>query len=105
MSRTYRIRHLPTLGIARKFAFSTNAFSWYKRWPFGEKRANAPIISPHYHPCVSHAANTPANGYYRKLAHQRMRRREKYLLNRSGRDFDDMVMPAWYEFWDVWDIC
>ena len=100
MSRTYRIRHLPTLGIARKFAFSTNAF--YSNWRI--KPRDVPIISPHYHPWVRHRANTPANVWWRKCAHSRMRHRERQILGRTDSDFDGIAMPVWYDFFDPWNF-
>lgn len=95
MSRTYRIRHLPTLGIARKFAFSTNKFTTQ------DQGGDVPIASPHYHPWVKCRANTPANVWYRKNAHSQRRHHEKQRL-RSGRDFDEVLMPLWREFFDPW---
>lgn len=102
MSRTYRIRHLPTLGIARKFAWSTNKFT--DNWRWARRGRNVPIISPHWHPWVKYRANTPSNAFWRKLAHSKMRHRERQILSRVGSDFDAIVMPVWYEHFDPWNF-
>lgn len=102
MSRTYRIRHLPRLEIAHKFAWGTDKFS------FGRFRLKnppmVPIISPHWHPWVRYRANQRANVWYRKQAHKTIRKIAKHLLNRSGRDYDAMLMPKWREYFDTWNF-
>jgi hypothetical protein len=101
MSRTVRIRHLPRLRIARRFAWATNKFapaSWR------DDAKDVPILSPHSHPWVRYAANVPANVPYRKAAHRAIRVREKRLLNRSGADFDEVLMPMWREYFDAWNF-
>ena len=70
-----------------------------------EKQVVVPLLSPGSHPWISrYGVNIRIAKYYRRKAHRRIRRKAKHLLNKSGRDFDDMVMPAWYEHWDRWDI-
>lgn len=104
MSRTYRIRHLPRLEIAKNFAWATTKFiraNWERRFNLPPM---VPIISPHFHPWVRYAANTRANVYYRARAHRQMRRLSKHLLNKSGRDFDGILMPKWREYFDVWNF-
>jgi len=100
MARTYRIRHLPGMNIAKHFAWSTNKFCY----PRIERPPNVPILSPWFHPYVKYSSNTPINVYYRKLAHRKMRRYTNYLLNKSGKDFDNMPYPTWYEYFDRWNF-
>jgi len=64
-----------------------------------------PLLSPHFHPWRRHyGCNLRIARYYRKMAHRKIRRRAKQLLNHEHGDFDELLMPAWYEHWDRWNI-
>jgi len=102
MARTFRIRHLPRFGIAKHFAWTARTFAREHRQALGELMV--PILSPHWHPAVRYRANVQANVFYRRVAHKNMRRVAKHLLNRSGRDFDEMLMPLWREHFDTWNF-
>jgi hypothetical protein len=70
-----------------------------------ENQVIVPLMSPHSHPWRRHyGINLRIAKYYRKRAHREIRRRAKQLLNRSPGDYEDMLMPMWYEHWDRWDI-
>ena len=64
-----------------------------------------PLMSPHAHPWRRHyGINLRIAKYYRRWAHKNIRRISKHLLNKAPVDFDEVLMPAWYEHWDRWDI-
>ena len=70
-----------------------------------ENEVVVPLMSPHSHPWRRrYGINIRLAKYYRKKAHRNIRRISKHLLNKSPGDYEDMVMPAWYEHWDRWDI-
>lgn len=70
-----------------------------------EEQVIVPLLSPHCHPWRRHyGINLRIAKYYRRRAHKNIRKIAKHLLNKSPKDFEDMVMPAWYEHWDCWDI-
>ena len=70
-----------------------------------ENQVVVPLMSPHSHPWRRrYGINIRLAKYYLKKAHRRIRRISKHLLNKSQKDFEDMLMPAWYEHWDRWDI-
>jgi hypothetical protein len=70
-----------------------------------ENQVMVPLMSPHSHPWRRrYGINIRLAKYYLKKAHRNIRRISKHLLNKSQKDFEDMVMPAWYEHWDRWSI-
>jgi hypothetical protein len=70
-----------------------------------ENQVVVSLMSPHIHPWRRHyGINLRIAKWYRKQAHRIIRRRAKHLLNKSPKDFEDMLMPMWYEHWDRWDI-
>jgi hypothetical protein len=91
---------------------------WWKGLPTRQQEADArsildvlenqvlvPLMSPHAHPWRRrYAINIRLAQYYRKKAHRHIRRISKQLLNRSPGDYEDMLMPMWYEHWNRRDI-
>ena len=70
-----------------------------------ENQVVVPLMSPHFHPWKRrYAINIRIAKYYRRKAHKNIRRISKQLLNSSQGDYEDMLMPMWYEHWDRWDI-
>lgn len=70
-----------------------------------EKQIVVPLLSPHFHPWIrSRGINLRTARYYRKRAHRTIRHRSKQLLNHSPIDPDELLMPAWHEHWNSWNI-
>lgn len=70
-----------------------------------EAQIIVPLMSPHSHPWRRHGGiNVRIAKSYRAQAHRNIRRQAKHLLNKSGQDYNNMLMPLWYEYWDRWMI-
>lgn len=70
-----------------------------------ERQIVVPLMSPHSHPWRRHyGINLRVAKWYRQQAHRNMKHRTHQLLNKSPGDYEDMLMPLWYEHWDRWDI-
>jgi hypothetical protein len=70
-----------------------------------EHQVVVPLMSPHFHPWKRrYGINIRLAKYYRKIAHRNIRRIAKHLLNKFNGDFEGMLMPMWYEYWDRWSI-
>ena len=70
-----------------------------------ENQVVVPLMLPHSHPwCRHRSINLRVAKYYRKRAHREIRRLAKQLLNKSPGNYEEMLMPAWYEHWDRWNI-
>jgi hypothetical protein len=64
-----------------------------------------PLLSPHFHPWRRrYGINVKAAKYYRQVAHRNIRRITKHVLNKAQDDYDNMILPAWYEYFDRWNF-
>ena len=70
-----------------------------------ENQITVPLLSPHFHPWRRrYGINVRAAKYYRQVAHRNIRRITKHVLNKTKDDYDNMILPAWYEYFDRWNF-
>lgn len=70
-----------------------------------EDQVIVPILSPWYHPWHKrYGINVRRAKYYRQVAHRNIRRITKQMLNKPNDDYDNMSLPAWYEYFDRWSF-
>ena len=70
-----------------------------------ENQIIVPLLSPHFHPWRKrYGINVRAAKYYRRVAHRNIRRITKHILNKTKDDYDNMILPAWYEYFDRWSF-